>query len=81
MYQKGERIPSDRQKALSIFLQQLQQSEEKETGERVTVHSTTKTDGGKILEIVMGENPLFAPVVSVEAPETGYEKNELESIS
>lgn len=45
---------SDRQRELSVFLRQLQQSAEEMTGERVTVRSVTKADGGKILEIVIG---------------------------
>ncbi|MEY8336762.1 hypothetical protein AALB16_01855 [Lachnospiraceae bacterium 62-35] len=58
---------SDRQTELSVFLQQLQQSAEEKTGERGIVHSVIKADGEKIIEIVMGEDPLFAPVVCVEA--------------
>lgn len=54
---------SDRQKELRVFLRQLQQSVEGKTGERVKVHSVTKANGKKFLEIVIGENPLFSPVV------------------
>ena len=71
---------SDGQRELSVFLRQLQQTAEEKTGERVTVRSATKTDGGKILEFVIGENPLFAPVVYVEAFGISYGKNSLEDI-
>ena len=66
---------SDGQRELSVFLRQLQQSAEEKTGERITVRSVTKADGGKILEIVIGENPLFAPVICVEASGISYKKN------
>ena len=71
---------SDRQRELNVFLRQLQQSAEEMAGERVTVCSVTKTDGGKILEIVIGENPLFVPVICVEASGINYKKNSLEDI-
>jgi hypothetical protein len=63
---------SDRQTELSIFLEQLQQSTEEKTEERVIIHAVTKADGEKIFEIIIGENPLFAPVVCVEASGTDY---------
>lgn len=72
---EGERKYLDRQKELSVFLRQLQQSAKEMTGERVTVRSATKTDGGKILEIVIGENPLFVPVICVETSGISYKKN------
>lgn len=71
---------SERQKELKVFLQQLQQSVEGRTGEKVEVHSATKADGKKFLEIVIGENPLFSPVVWVEESSAGYERNSLEDI-
>lgn len=57
---------SDRQTELSIFLEQVQQSAEEKTEERVIIHAVSKADGEKIFEIIIGENPLFAPVVCVE---------------
>lgn len=66
---------SDRQKELIVFLRQLRKSAEEKTGERATVRSVTKADGGEILEIVIGEKPLFAPVVYVKASGISYKKN------
>ncbi len=71
---------SDEQRELSVFLQQLQQSVEEKTGEKVIIRSVTMTEGGKILEIVIGENSLFAPVICVEASGISYKKNSLEDI-
>lgn len=71
---------SQRQEKLKVFLWQLQQSVEGRTGERVEVHSVTKADGKKILEIVIGENPLFSPVVWVEESSAGYDRNSLADI-
>lgn len=68
---------SDRQRELSVVLRQLQQSVEEMTGERVTIHSVTKADGEKILELVIGENPLFAPVICVEASGISYKRTAL----
>lgn len=77
---KGELMYSERQKEFKVFLQQLQQSVEGRTGEKVEVHSVTKADGKKFLEIVIGENPLLSPVVWVEESSAGYERNSLEDI-
>lgn len=71
---------SDRQRELNVFLCKLQQRAEEETGERTMVRSVTKTDGKKILEIVIGENFLLAPVVYVEEDGVNYGKNRLENI-
>lgn len=71
---------SDRQKELSVFLKQLQQLAEEKTEERVIVHAVIKAGGEKIFEIIIGENPLFAPVVCVEASGTGYGKSGLDDI-
>lgn len=70
---------SDRQKELSVFLKQLQQLAEEKTEERVIVHAVIKAGGEKIIEIAIGENPLFAPVVCVEASSTGYGKSGLDT--
>ena len=70
----------DRQKELSVFLRRLQLSAEEKTGERVAVHSVTKTGGEKIIEIAIGESLLFAPVVCVEASGTDYGKSGLDDI-
>lgn len=77
---KGELMYSERQEKLKVFLRKLQQSVEGRTGEKVEVHSVTKADGKKFFEIVIGENPLFSPVVWVEESSTGYERNSLEDI-
>ena len=71
---------SDRQTELSIFLEQVQQSAEEKTKERVIIHAVSKADGEKIFEIIIGENPLFAPVVCVEASGTDYGKSGLDDI-
>lgn len=71
---------SERQEKLKVFLGQLQQSVEGRTGERAEVHSVTKADGKKFLEIVIGENPLLSPVVWVEESSKGYERNRLADI-
>lgn len=71
---------SDRQTELSIFLEQVQQSAEEKTKERVIIHAVSKADGEKIFEIIIGENPLFAPVVCVEASDTGYRKCSLDDV-
>ena len=55
---KGELMYSERQEKLKVFLQQMQQSVEERTGEKVEIHSVTKADGKKFLEIVIEENPL-----------------------
>lgn len=72
---KGELMYSERQEKLKVFLQQMQQSVEERTGEKVEVHSVTKADGKKFLEIVIEENPLFSPIVWVEESNAGYGKN------
>lgn len=54
---------SDRQTELSVFLEQLQQSAEEKTEERVIIHAVTKADGQKIFEIIIGENPLFVNIL------------------
>lgn len=66
---------SERQEKLKVFLQQMQQSVEERTGEKVEVHSVTKADGKKFLEIVIEENPLISPIVWVEESNAGYGKN------
>lgn len=71
---------SDRQTELSVFLEQLRQLAEEKTEERVIIHAVTKGDGEKIFEIIIGENPLFAPVVCVKASGTGYGKSGLDDI-
>lgn len=71
---------SDRQTELSVFLEQLRQLAEEKTEERVIIHAVTKEDGEKIFEIIIGENPLFAPVVCVKASGTGYGKSGLDDI-
>ena len=71
---------SDRQTELSVFLEQLRQSAEEKTEERVIIHAVSKADGEKIFEIIIGENPLFAPVVCVEASDTGYRKCSLDDV-
>lgn len=70
----------DRQKELSVFLKQLQQLAEEKTEERVIVHAVIKAGGEKIFEIIIGENPLLAPVVCVEASGIGYGKSGLDDI-
>lgn len=72
---KGELMYSERQEKLKVFLQQMQQSVEERTGEKVEVHSVTKADGKKFLEIVIEENPLISPIVWVEESNAGYGKN------
>ena len=57
MIRKGAHMYSDRQTELSVFLEQLQQSAEEKTEERVIIHAVTKADGQKIFEIIIGENP------------------------
>ena len=71
---------SDRQTELSVFLEQLRQLAEEKTEERVIIHAVTKEDGEKIFEIIIGENPLFVPVVCVKASGTGYGKSGLDDI-
>ncbi|MCM1234136.1 MAG: DUF5688 family protein [Ruminococcus flavefaciens] len=71
---------SDRQEKLKVFLRQLQQSVVEKAGEKVAVHSVTKADGKKFLEIVIGENPLFSPIIWVEESSTGYGKGILENV-
>lgn len=71
---------SERQEKLKVFLRKLQQSVERRTGEKVEIHSVTKADGKKFLEIAIGENPLLSPVVWVEESSAGYERNSLEDI-
>ena len=51
MIRKGAHMYSDRQTELSIFLEQLQQSAEEKTEERVIIHAVTKAGGEKIFEI------------------------------
>lgn len=72
---KGELMYSERQEKLKVFLQQMQQSVEERTGEKVEIHSVTKADGKKFLEIVIEENPLISPIVWVEESNAGYGKN------
>lgn len=72
---KGELMYSERQEKLKVFLQQMQQSVEERIGEKVEIHSVTKADGKKFLEIVIEENPLISPIVWVEESNAGYGKN------
>ena len=80
MIRKGAHMYSDRQTELSVFLEQLRQLAEEKTEERVIIHAVTKEDGEKIFEIIIGENPLFAPVICVKASGTGYGKSGLDDI-
>lgn len=77
---EGELMYSERQEKLKLFLRQLQQSVEGRTGEKVEVHSVTKADGKKFLEIIIGENPLLSPVIWVKESRAGYGRNGLEDI-
>lgn len=71
---------SERQEKLKVFLWKLQQSVEGKTGEKVEIHSVTKADGKKFLEIAIWENPLLSPVVWVEESSADYGRNGLEDV-